>query len=45
MTQVERQARHRAKLYSIQLQAVMAGKGEFIPRANGRKLFQELKAA
>lgn len=44
MTQVERQARHRAKVAAQQLSMVIAGKGEYIPRANGRKLFQELSA-
>ena len=42
MTQVERQARCRAKVAAQQLSMVMAGKGQYIPRANGRKLFQEL---
>jgi DNA-binding IclR family transcriptional regulator len=45
MTQVDRQARHRAKIAAQQLALVMAGKGEYIPRANGRKLFQMLEAA
>jgi hypothetical protein len=44
MTHVERQARCRAKVAAQQLAMVMAGKGEYIPRANGRKLFQELAA-
>lgn len=42
MTQVERQARYRAKIAAQQFAMVTAGKGEYIARSNGRKLFQEL---
>ena len=42
MTAVERQARFRAKIANAQLAQVMAGRGEFVPRANGRKKFQLL---
>lgn len=45
MSAVERQARHRAKVAAQQVSQVMAGKAEFIPRANGRKLFRMLEAA
>lgn len=44
MSAVERQARYREKIYGMQLQAVLAGKAAFIPRANGRKLFMEIAA-
>lgn len=43
-TQVERQARYRAKIAAQQMQQVLAGKAEYVPRANGRKLFRLLDA-
>jgi predicted ArsR family transcriptional regulator len=45
MSGLERQAKHRSKIAAMQVAQVMAGKGEFIARANGRKLFQMLEAA
>lgn len=45
MSGAERQARSRAKVAGAQLAQVMAGKGEYIARANGRKLFKALDAA
>lgn len=45
MSDVDRQARYRAKVAAQQVAHVMAGKAEFVPRANGRKLFRMLEAA
>ena len=45
LSSAERQARSRAKVAARQLVQVLAGKGEFIPRANGRKLFKAHDAA
>lgn len=39
LTQAQRQARVREKKRAIQTLMVLAGKGEFIPRKNGRYLF------
>jgi hypothetical protein len=45
MNDVARQARYRAKIEAQRVALVMAGKAQFVPRANGRKLFKMLEAA